>query len=335
MKKYLLSKELNTYKANLHCHSNISDGKLSPLELKKLYKENGYSVLAYTDHDILISHNELTDSDFVALNGFEAQFNGSNKYPGMWNEKKCHICFISGKQNMIKQPCWNEKYAYIGNCKEYIEKVQFDEESSPFKREYSPKSINEMISIARAKGFFVTYNHPNWSLENYEQYTKYEGINAVEVYNYSTEKMGFQSTATYAYDDILRTGKKVFAVASDDNHNLKREDSFGGFVMIKAKELNYDAIMQALFSGDFYASTGPEFYEIYIEDDKLHISCSNVCSINLTTEGRDAQCVSHQNGNTINKAIIPLDLDCKYFRISIKDAFGNYAYTNAFFVGDL
>ena len=113
MRKYLLSPDKNTYKANLHAHTNISDGKLSPEELKNLYKANGYSVLAYTDHDVLIPHNELSDNEFLALSGFEAQFNGSNKYPGISNEKKCHICFISGKSEGAEQPCWKEEYAYI------------------------------------------------------------------------------------------------------------------------------------------------------------------------------------------------------------------------------
>ena len=191
-----------------------------------------------------------------------------------------------------------------------------------------------MISFARKKGFFITYNHPSWSLENYEQYIGYDGLNAVEVYNHSVERLGFQSTATYAYDDMLRVGKKVFAVASDDNHN-KRDDSFGGFVMIKAKELKYDTIMQALFNGSFYASTGPEFDEIYIDNNEIHIYCSSVSSINLTTDCRISKCIYAQNGNTINEAIIPLDFECNYFRITIKDSFGNYAYTNPFFIKEL
>lgn len=53
MKKYLLPKSGSFYKANLHCHSTVSDGKLTPEELKKIYKEKGYSVIAYTDHDVL------------------------------------------------------------------------------------------------------------------------------------------------------------------------------------------------------------------------------------------------------------------------------------------
>ena len=41
MKKYLLPENVNWYRANMHCHSNISDGSLSPEELKEAYKNRG------------------------------------------------------------------------------------------------------------------------------------------------------------------------------------------------------------------------------------------------------------------------------------------------------
>ena len=66
MKKMLISKEKNFYKANLHCHSTVSDGSKTPAELKEMYMQRGYSIIAYTDHDILISHQDLTDEKFLA-----------------------------------------------------------------------------------------------------------------------------------------------------------------------------------------------------------------------------------------------------------------------------
>ena len=39
MKKYLLPEKGNFYKANLHTHSTISDGKLTPEAVKEAYKE--------------------------------------------------------------------------------------------------------------------------------------------------------------------------------------------------------------------------------------------------------------------------------------------------------
>ena len=75
LKKYLLPHSGKFYKANLHCHSTVSDGELTPEELKKIYKEQGYSILAYTDHDVLISHAELADENFLPLNGYEMEIN--------------------------------------------------------------------------------------------------------------------------------------------------------------------------------------------------------------------------------------------------------------------
>ena len=64
MRKYLLSKDGNFYLANLHCHTTVSDGKRTPEEVKALYKSRGYSIVAFTDHDVMIDHSELDDESF-------------------------------------------------------------------------------------------------------------------------------------------------------------------------------------------------------------------------------------------------------------------------------
>ena len=71
MKKHLLPEGGAWYKANLHCHSTISDGKLTPEELKKVYTEKGYSIIAYTDHNVMLDHSDLNDENFLALVGYE------------------------------------------------------------------------------------------------------------------------------------------------------------------------------------------------------------------------------------------------------------------------
>ena len=59
MKKYLLPQTGQFFKANLHCHTTISDGSMTPEEIKEAYTSHGYSVVAFTDHDVLIPHPEL------------------------------------------------------------------------------------------------------------------------------------------------------------------------------------------------------------------------------------------------------------------------------------
>lgn len=41
------------YEADLHCHTNASDGLFSPRELVKLAKQKGLKVIAVTDHDTI------------------------------------------------------------------------------------------------------------------------------------------------------------------------------------------------------------------------------------------------------------------------------------------
>ena len=41
MKKYLLPESGNFYKANLHCHTNVSDGKWTPEKVKEEYSKQG------------------------------------------------------------------------------------------------------------------------------------------------------------------------------------------------------------------------------------------------------------------------------------------------------
>ena len=50
MKDQVLLPETGYYKANLHCHTTIFDGKLTPEETKRVYQEQGYSIIAFTDH---------------------------------------------------------------------------------------------------------------------------------------------------------------------------------------------------------------------------------------------------------------------------------------------
>ena len=337
MKKYLLPQNGNFYKANLHCHSTLSDGKLSPEELKERYKNQGYSVLAYTDHDLFIPHHELTDEGFLALAGFEAEFYIERGNP---NKKTAHICFLAKSRDMEIQPCFNKDDLVIGNAPKYIDKIKFNKNEPLFVREYSSDSINAMMKKAREMGFFVTYNHPTWSQENYEQYSKYEHMHAMEIYNHECQFSGYHSYVPGIYDDMLRLGKKILITSTDDNHNKFSSvsniiDCFGGFIMIKADKLEYNTIMNAIFDGNFYSSQGPEIYELYVENNKIHVKCSDAVAITLNTSRRTAQAVYPEPNDVINEATFTFKDDDGYIRINIKDKEGKYADTNAYFLSDI
>ena len=71
MKKYLLPNDVNWYRANMHNHTTFSDGHMTPEEIKEAYMNHGYSIVAYTDHEILLDHSELSDENFLAITSSE------------------------------------------------------------------------------------------------------------------------------------------------------------------------------------------------------------------------------------------------------------------------
>ena len=110
MRKYLLPETGNFYKANLHCHTTNSDGSFTPEEIKKFYKEKGYSVIAFTDHDGLVPHPELEDKDFLPLNGYEMEINEETDTEFRF-KKTCHMCLIAVEPDNLKQVCYHrERY---------------------------------------------------------------------------------------------------------------------------------------------------------------------------------------------------------------------------------
>ena len=338
MRKYLLPEKGDFYKANLHCHSKVSDGAYTAAELKELYMKEGYSIIAYTDHSLLIPHHEeLSDDKFLALNGFEWDVGESNKAPGQ--DKCLHICLIALEEDNFIAPCWNREEIrnLKGNGEKYRDFVKFDENEPDFIKEYTPECINRAIKKARDSGFFVTYNHPVWSQEDYSDYMAYENMNAMEICNFACIAEGWNDYNPKIYDDILRSGKRIFAIAADDNHNFKGNlyDSFGGFTVIKAENLKYRTITKALENGEFYASQGPEIKALWYEDGKIHIECSDAEAIDFNFGVRYAKRFKAEKGSSINTAECLVPENSIYVRVTVWDKFGKPADTNAYFVDEL
>ena len=339
MKKYLLPKNGNFYKANLHCHTTCSDGKLSPEEVKEAYSKQGYSVIVYTDHDILLDRSHLCDKNFLALNGFELEVNEHIPDAPYRRIKTCHMCFIALKPDNLNQVLYHREKYLFGNAPSFRNQLKFDENAPDYERVYSPKTISEMMKTGRDNGFFVSYNHPVWSMETLNEYGNYNHMHAMEIVNYSCIVGGYNDYNEKIYDDMLLAGKKIFCTATDDNHNVhpfgsKKCDSFGGFTMIKAPKLEYTAITDALLNGYFYASEGPEICELWYEDSKIHLTCKGVESIRLNTGVRRTEIV-YAGDEPLTSASFNVNEDDIYVRITLTDKQGKHANTSAYFVTDL
>lgn len=90
MKDQILLPEAGYYKANLHCHTTLSDGEFTPEQIKAAYQEQGYSIVAFTDHRRYENHTQLNDEGFLALAALEVDLT-EEPAPGRdWPVRKCY-----------------------------------------------------------------------------------------------------------------------------------------------------------------------------------------------------------------------------------------------------
>ena len=340
MKQYLLPEGGAFYKANMHIHTNISDGSMSPEEVKEWHLNHGYSIVAFTDHEALVPHNDLTDENFLAITAVEVMI--IEAFPGVHAFKRCyHLNLYSRDKNKTVYSTFDEKSFWPAHAKEFV-----TEECAAvkYRRLYNPEAINDLIAKSNAEGFLVCYNHPAWSTQRYPDYAGLEGLWGIEIFNSGCNRSGHRE-GTQPYDDLLHLNKNVFPVCADDAHGV---GSCGyGWINVKADALEYDTVMQALERGDFYASTGPEIYDLYIEDGVVHATFSDAVEAFLVTESRftrgkrgSEEAPFRELAFDINSYIAGAKAmsNVRYrphFRLEIFDRRGNAARTRAFFLEDL
>lgn len=335
-----LLKQGNSYKANLHCHSIISDGHKTPEKLKEDYKAHGYSVLCISDHNLLVNHSDLNDKDFLLLTGYEADITANKMYyNGLSNHTPTvHMNFIARKPDNEVIPLYNPKYVFADSTnRKDTQKHLGDGE---YERSFA--NINGFVKKHTENGFLAAFNHPNWSMADITDMATYEGFYAMEICNYGCYTEGFPEIDDIYYEAMLRRGKKWYCIATDDNHNWYDDtsshcDSYGGFTVIKADSLTYDNMISALENGEFYASMGPEIKEFYVEEDGdkwfVHIKTSPCVDIAFKTYGRRSKCVKGEKpGDEITEGKFEIQpLYDRYIRAYVKDKEGRYAWTNAYF----
>ncbi|MBQ7188773.1 MAG: hypothetical protein IJR99_05080 [Kiritimatiellae bacterium] len=284
----------NEYKACLHTHTTVSDGDYSPAEIKKIYRKAGYSVVAFTDHELLRRHDDLADDSFLPLAGHEVAL-WSHKYdrgePKPYD--RVHLNLIATRPGLDAQPWLDAR-----QCARYAKRD--DGSYTPRKpekctdaevaaarlekhvREHPDKSryfdaetVRALVREAREAGFLVALNHPVWSYLSLADADDFEGLWAVEVYNRNSELAPpYDSERDDFYDALLRGGRNpgVCCLATDDAHT--KGHLFHGWVVIRAPQLDLPSIAAALEKGCFYSSTGPTLQSARLEGNVVRAETS-------------------------------------------------------------
>ena len=330
--KNLLPQVDRYFKANLHTHSTISDGKMTREEVKKAYKALGYQILCLTDHNTIANHSDMNESDFLMLTGAEIDITapGANDFGG----QTYHLNLIAKEADNLWYPanvkCWFPK------VEEYESKIQYDN----MDLKYNTDSVNAMIAKANEKGFLVTYNHPTWSCQTYPDYAPLKGLWGMELRNTECCLLGHNENNFRVYQDLLTLGNRIYPLGTDDMHTPRALGQ--SWIMVGASDLSYGSVMEALEKGDFYMSCGPEITSLRVEGDVLKIACSDAQRINMQTHGRYAKVIIAE-GDPLREAEFPLDNffakadgdPGAFLYITVTAPDGSYATTRPYYLKDL
>jgi len=300
----LLKKNGMFRKANMHCHTVLSDGKMTAGQVKDWYQRNGYSIVAFTDHSKYAEYPQLTDENFLAIPGVEVAFTCLDPNTPPLKYKLCHMNFYATFQHAQYVP---EEHTYeIGVMNRYIAKM-------------------------KRQGWLCTLNHPGWSLQTTEEINGIIGADGFEVYNHKNVVHDDNGDGQAQYAVFLNSGKRAWAVAADDNHSGAlpdgtpdpvTDDTCGGYIMISMPSLTIESFSEAFRDGRFYASTGPEIFDYYIDENKnsVILDCSPVSNVLLKGIHTVKCAMKIAERDSITHAEFPLDPIRKqepFFRLEI------------------
>lgn len=282
------------WKGNLHCHTTLSDGRRTPEEAKKLYREMGYDFLALTDHRKFSEPTHMEEG-LLVLKGMEADYFLPSEVLHM-------VCF--GMEESIH-----------------------DEPEMPL-----PRNLQRCIDLTRKHGGRVILAHPAWSLNTMETMSGLHDVSAAEIYNSaSTIPWNDDRADSSVLLDIAASHGTFFNfVASDDSHWYAGEAG-RSFTMIQADELTRESLLEAFDAGRFFCSQGPLFEQISLENGVITVKCSPMEHIIFYSNSAWSanRC---QNGHGMTSAEYDLSVNADrhetYIRIQIIDEQGRSAWSN-------
>lgn len=337
-KKYLIP-NTRQHKANLHCHTTLSDGRIAPEEMAAAYKKHGYGVIAFTDHEYLTYHRELEDESFIVLTGYEIGLYTpapEGSWEDTWRDRKCCHLNLYAKNPLEDRHVMFDPDAVPAQVRDKAQ--NFRHIGDICKRNY--EDVQKVIDTANENGYIVCLNHPYWSIQTQEDIVRYKGLFACEVFNSGGSALAsynpFIDTALiHDYGAMIDKGLDIAPIAADDNHNyncdIENSDSFKGYSMICTDDFTYDGIMSAMQRGDLYASTGIDISELYTENGKLYVKCSPSRLITVYFGGIRW---AHKKGECdITCAEFDIPKGAKYIRVvCTSEDFTKTAVTKAYFL---
>jgi hypothetical protein len=304
-------------KTALHTHTDRTDGDLPPDRHVQHHGWMGFDVVAITDHWTLTT--QPSNERILVIQGAELAADPLAK--GRYTE-----ILAIGIDDIPEDP---------GGDRAYWEQVD----------NYLFKTFPDLSTAAAtitAQGGVAFVAHPYWSGLPPEVVLEAEGVAGFELYNASAERETGRGDSSYIWDLGLDRGRLLFGIATDDSH-YPGFDIGDGWTMVRAAERTQDAVLHALATGSFYATNGPEIYDVRRDRDGIEVACSPAASVILRSgferglsvlagpRGRmeRARILERDGSGAIVRARFhPEPDDLTYARIQVNDERGRSAWTN-------
>jgi len=188
--------------------------------------------------------------------------------------------------------------------------------------------------------------HTYWSGVRTEQWWDCEGLVGLEVWNSGCELELGRGEASIHWDEALEHGRGLHGLATDDSHHPGYDSGFA-WTWVRAAERSREAVLEALRTGMFYGSTGPEIRGVEVSDEEVVVRCSPAASVTLYC-GRwsGGRVNAHRLGYPKNGRVLERDAfglitaavlqrpwdGGRYGRVEVGGPDGTTAWTNALWI---
>ena len=154
-------------------------------------------------------------------------------------------------------------------------------------------NLQNAVNAANNEGGFAIVAHPNWSstIWSVSDLTSLQNYTAMEIYNKVIERSSPDPYAVLKWDEVLKTGKKIFGVAADDMHQVNVDLGYG-WTKVYMPEFTKQAYIDSMRTGYFYASQGPN-----MDSGPFTLTCDSAESFHM---GETANCSVISVSSTIS-----------------------------------
>ena len=238
------------YKGNTHTHTLNSDGDSTPDDVVRWYREHGYQFLVLTDHNFVTGVDGLN-----ALHGADERF-----------------LVVRGEEVTSK----------AGDKPIHVNGLDVERRVEPATGSSVGEVLQRAVDGIRGASGVPHINHPNfgWAITG-QELQQVRNNRLFEIFNghpqVNNEGGGGVPGLEEVWDRILTGGTLLYGIAVDDAHHFKQPGNpqasgpGRGWVMVRSAQLEADALLAALESGNFYASTGVVLDEVEATSTALSV----------------------------------------------------------------